>query len=135
MDSRWMLQKLNKFSIGLSPRTSKLFNHLLAFPISIVLTLKITDLTSLLKKDSPCIFNEKALSQFQLCKEAFTTSPIVSHFNSSLPTIVETDASNYTLGAGLSQVNDSGKHPISFDSHKLLPAELTYEIYDKELLA
>ncbi|MBW0571707.1 hypothetical protein O181_111422 [Austropuccinia psidii MF-1] len=31
-------------------------------------------------------------------------------------------------------VNDSGKNPIPFDSHKLVPAELNYEIYDKELL-
>ncbi|MBW0530557.1 hypothetical protein O181_070272, partial [Austropuccinia psidii MF-1] len=31
-------------------------------------------------------------------------------------------------------VNDSGKHPIAFDSCKLLPAELNYEIHDKELL-
>ncbi|MBW0543275.1 hypothetical protein O181_082990 [Austropuccinia psidii MF-1] len=95
---------------------------------------KITSLTSLLKKDSPFIFNEEALSQFQLLKEAFTTAPIVSHFNPSLPTIVETDASDYDLGAVLSQVNDSGKHPIAFDSHNLLPAELNYEIHEKELL-
>ncbi|MBW0566709.1 hypothetical protein O181_106424, partial [Austropuccinia psidii MF-1] len=95
---------------------------------------KITSLTSLLKKDSPFIFNEKALSQFQLLKEAFTTAPILSHFNPSLPTIVETDASDYALGAVLSQVNDSGKHPIAFDSPKLLPAELNYEIHHKELL-
>ncbi|MBW0551326.1 hypothetical protein O181_091041 [Austropuccinia psidii MF-1] len=95
---------------------------------------KITSLTSLLKKDSPFIFNEEALSQFQVLKEAFTTSPILSHFNPSLPTIVETDASDYALGAVLSQVNDSGKHPIAFDSHKRLPAELNYEIHDKELL-
>ncbi|MBW0580226.1 hypothetical protein O181_119941, partial [Austropuccinia psidii MF-1] len=45
-----------------------------------------------------------------------------------------TDASDYALGAVLSQVSDSGKHPIAFDSHKLLPAELNYEIHDKELL-
>ncbi|MBW0529377.1 hypothetical protein O181_069092 [Austropuccinia psidii MF-1] len=95
---------------------------------------KITSLTSLLKKDSPFIFNEEALSQFQSLKEAFTTAPILSHFNPSLPTIVETDASHYALGAVLSQVNDSGKHPIAFDSRKLLPAELNYEIHDKELL-
>ncbi|MBW0566083.1 hypothetical protein O181_105798 [Austropuccinia psidii MF-1] len=95
---------------------------------------KITSLTSLLKKDSPFIFNEEALSQLQSLKEAFTTAPILSHLNSSLPTIVETDASDYALGAVLSQVNDSGKHPISFDSRKLLPAELSYEIGDKELL-
>ncbi|MBW0588287.1 hypothetical protein O181_128002, partial [Austropuccinia psidii MF-1] len=45
-----------------------------------------------------------------------------------------TDASDYALGAVLSQVSDSGKHPIAFDSRKLLPAELNYEIHDKELL-
>ncbi|MBW0579673.1 hypothetical protein O181_119388 [Austropuccinia psidii MF-1] len=54
--------------------------------------------------------------------------------NPSLPTIVETDASDYALGAVLSQVSDSGKHPIAFDSRKLIPAGLNYEIHDKELL-
>ncbi|MBW0545256.1 hypothetical protein O181_084971, partial [Austropuccinia psidii MF-1] len=83
---------------------------------------------------SPFIFNEEALSQLQILKEAFTTAPILSHFNPSLPAIVETDASDYALGAILSKVNDSGKHPIAFDSRKLLPAELNYEIHDKELL-
>ncbi|MBW0487784.1 hypothetical protein O181_027499 [Austropuccinia psidii MF-1] len=95
---------------------------------------KITSLTSLLKKDSPFIFNEEAFSQFQILKEAFTTAPILAHLNPSLPTIVDTDASDYALGALLSQVNDSGKHPIAFDSCKLLPAELNYEVHDKELL-
>ncbi|MBW0543241.1 hypothetical protein O181_082956 [Austropuccinia psidii MF-1] len=80
------------------------------------------------------ILNEEALSQFQILKEAFTTAPILSHFNPSLPTIVETDAPYYALGAVLSQVNDSRKHPIAFDSHKLLQADLNYEIHDKELL-
>ncbi|MBW0536625.1 hypothetical protein O181_076340 [Austropuccinia psidii MF-1] len=91
----------------------------------------ITSLTSLLKEDFPFIFNEEALSQFQILKEAFTTSPILSHFNPSLQTIVETGSSDYALGAVLSQVDDSGKNPISLDSHKLLPAELNYEIHDK----
>ncbi|MBW0521458.1 hypothetical protein O181_061173 [Austropuccinia psidii MF-1] len=95
---------------------------------------KITALTSLLKKYSPFIFNEEALNQFQILKEAFTTAPILSHSNPSLPTIVETDASYCALGAVLSQVNDSGKHPIAIYSCKLLPAELDYEIHDKELL-
>ncbi|MBW0489077.1 hypothetical protein O181_028792 [Austropuccinia psidii MF-1] len=58
------------------------------------------------------------------------------HFsNPSLPTIVDSDASNYGLGAVLSQVSDSGKHPISFDSSKRIPAELNYGIHDKELLS
>ncbi|MBW0550541.1 hypothetical protein O181_090256 [Austropuccinia psidii MF-1] len=95
---------------------------------------KITSLTSLLKKDINFIFNKEALSQFQILKEAFTTAPILSHFNRSLPTIVETDASYYALGAVLSQVNDSVKHPITFHSCQLLPAALNSEIHDKELL-
>ncbi|MBW0493675.1 hypothetical protein O181_033390 [Austropuccinia psidii MF-1] len=31
-------------------------------------------------------------------------------------------------------VSDSGKHPIAFNSRKPIPAELNYEIHDKELL-
>ncbi|MBW0476142.1 hypothetical protein O181_015857 [Austropuccinia psidii MF-1] len=62
---------------------------------------------------------------------------LVSFTNSkrhSPPTIVETNASNYALVAVLSQVSDSGKHYIAFDSRKHIPAELNYEIHDKELL-
>ncbi|MBW0538756.1 hypothetical protein O181_078471 [Austropuccinia psidii MF-1] len=54
--------------------------------------------------------------------------------NHSLTTIVETDASDYALGAVLSQVTDTGKHPIAFDSHKHIPSERNYEIHEKELL-
>ncbi|MBW0561282.1 hypothetical protein O181_100997 [Austropuccinia psidii MF-1] len=52
----------------------------------------------------------------------------------SPPTIVKTNASDYALGAVLRQISDSGKHPIAFNSRKLIPAELNYEIHDKELL-
>ncbi|MBW0471586.1 hypothetical protein O181_011301 [Austropuccinia psidii MF-1] len=95
---------------------------------------KNSSLTSLLKKDCPFIFNEEALGQFQILKEDFTLSPILSHFDPSLPAIVDTDASDYALGSVLCQLNDSGKHPIAFDIYKLLPAELNYEIHDKEPL-
>ncbi|MBW0512671.1 hypothetical protein O181_052386 [Austropuccinia psidii MF-1] len=57
------------------------------------------------------------------------------HFsNPPLTNIVETDASDYALGSVLSQVSDSGKNSISFDSCKPLPEELKYEIHEKELL-
>ncbi|MBW0584974.1 hypothetical protein O181_124689 [Austropuccinia psidii MF-1] len=73
-----------------------------------------------------------SLTSFPLNEEA--PSQFHHHFNPSLPTIVETDASDYALVAVLSQISDSGKHPISFNSRKLIPAELNYEIHDKELL-
>ncbi|MBW0493362.1 hypothetical protein O181_033077, partial [Austropuccinia psidii MF-1] len=95
---------------------------------------KISSLTSFLKKNSHLSLNEEALRKFYKLKEAFTISPIISHFDPSLPTIVETDASDCALGAVLSQISDSEKHPIAFESRKLLSAELNYEIHDKELL-
>ncbi|MBW0499042.1 hypothetical protein O181_038757 [Austropuccinia psidii MF-1] len=95
---------------------------------------KISSLTKFLEKDSCFPLNEEALRQYHQLKEAFTTAPVLSHFNPSLPTIVETNASDYDLGALLSQVSDSGKPPVTFISRKLLPAELNYGISDKELL-
>ncbi|MBW0499930.1 hypothetical protein O181_039645 [Austropuccinia psidii MF-1] len=97
-------------------------------------TKKKSSLISFIKKDSCFPLNEEDISQFHQLKEAFTTAPILSHFNPSLPTIVETNASNYSLGAKLSQVSDLGKHPIAFDSLKPIPEECNYEINDKELL-
>ncbi|MBW0495825.1 hypothetical protein O181_035540 [Austropuccinia psidii MF-1] len=94
----------------------------------------ISSLTRFLKTDSCFPLNDEALSQFHQLKEAFTTAPVLSHFNPSLPTMVETDASDYALGAVLSQVSDSGKHPIAFYRRKPIPAELSYEIHGKELL-
>ncbi|MBW0557035.1 hypothetical protein O181_096750 [Austropuccinia psidii MF-1] len=69
---------------------------------------KTSSLISFLRKDSCFALNEEAL---------------------------KTNASNYALGAVLSQVYDSGAHPIAFDSCKLIPAELNYEIHYKELFA
>ncbi|MBW0509402.1 hypothetical protein O181_049117 [Austropuccinia psidii MF-1] len=95
---------------------------------------KISSLTSFLKKYSCFSLNEEALRKFDQLKEALIIAPILSHFDPSLPSIVETEASAYALGAVLSQISDSGKHPIAFDSHKRLPAERNYEIHYKELM-
>ncbi|MBW0581180.1 hypothetical protein O181_120895 [Austropuccinia psidii MF-1] len=59
---------------------------------------KISSLTSFLKKDSCFPLNEEALSQFHQLKEAFTTAPILSHFNPSLPTIETSHNDKELLG-------------------------------------
>ena len=49
---------------------------------------------------------------------------------------METDASDYALGAILSIHTDSGDiHPIAFHSCSFTPAEINYNTHDKELLA
>jgi len=50
--------------------------------------------------------------------------------------IIETDASDFAIGAILSQRDKEGRlHPVAFHSQKSQPAEINYEIHDKELLA
>jgi hypothetical protein len=52
------------------------------------------------------------------------------------PFQIETDASKYATGAVLTQLDANGdRHPVSFISKTLSPAERNYEIYDRELLA
>jgi hypothetical protein len=69
-------------------------------------------------------------------KEWFTTAPILTHFNPKRQCIVETDASDFALGAVLSQKEDDDMlHPIAYHSRKFSTAEINYEIHDKELLA
>ena len=58
------------------------------------------------------------------------------HFLSDRPTVIETDASNYALGAVMSQECEDGRvHPVVFHPRKFQPAEINYDIHVKEMLA
>jgi len=93
-------------------------------------------LTRLLKKDQPFVFDDKVRQAFSQLKQAFTTAPVLAHFQPDRPSTIETDASDFAIAAVLSQPDDTGVlHPVAFHSRKLTPAELNYEIYDKEMLA
>jgi hypothetical protein len=72
---------------------------------------------------------------FKKLKHCFTTAPILTHFDPYHEYIVETDASDFTLGSTLSQTTEDKKlHPNTFHSRKFSPAEINYEIHNKELL-
>jgi hypothetical protein len=63
-------------------------------------------------------------------------APILQHFDTEKPIIVETDASDYFSAEIFSQYDNSSKlHPMAFYSKKHSLAEYNYEIYNKELLA
>jgi hypothetical protein len=62
--------------------------------------------------------------------------PILCHFDPTRAITIETDASDYTIGAVCSQPNDANiLHPLGYFSRKLKSTELNYDIHDKELLA
>jgi len=67
---------------------------------------------------------------------AFTFAPILIHPDPTEPFIVEMDASDFALGAILSQFGIDGLlYLVVFYSRKLTSAEINYRVYDKELLA
>ncbi|KFY79714.1 hypothetical protein V498_08911 [Pseudogymnoascus sp. VKM F-4517 (FW-2822)] len=69
-------------------------------------------------------------------KTKFTEAPILATFDPAKKIILETDSSDFAIGACLNQLDENGKFkPIAYYSRKLSPAELNYDIYDKELLA
>ena len=50
--------------------------------------------------------------------------------------MIETDASDYAIGTCIMQIGKDKKlYPVTFYSKKISPAEMNYDIHDKELLA
>ena len=98
---------------------------------------KITvPLTRLTRKSAPWYWSPECDLAFRLLKEAFTTAPILHHFDPTLPPVVETDASDYAIAGIISLRTDDGDvHPVAFYSRTLSGAELNYDTHDKELLA
>lgn len=86
-------------------------------------------------KYSPFSWGDKEQSAFEELKKAFTTAPILAHYDPEKETWVETDASDFVTAGVLSQMHGDVLKPIAFFSKKMSPAETNYMIYDKELLA
>src|SRR6266516_2204659 len=89
------------------------------------------------KKSGPFDFPEKARSAFQKLKQAFTSAPMLLHYDPTKPTRLETYASGYVLAGVITQQQVVGGlwYPVAFWSRRMLPAEMNYETHDQELLA
>jgi hypothetical protein len=72
---------------------------------------------------------------FKKLKHCFMTTPILTHFDLHCKYIVEIDTSDFVLGSTLSQTAEDKKLYLhAFHSRKFSPAEINYDIHDKELL-
>ncbi|GFV06475.1 transposon Tf2-11 polyprotein [Trichonephila clavipes] len=72
---------------------------------------------------------------FQTLKNNLTTPPVLKKADGTKPYIIQTDASNYALGAVLLQGEGSDEHPIEYASRLLTPAERNYSTAEREALA
>ena len=96
----------------------------------------VKPLINLVKKDTQWKWTEKEKKAFDALKIAFTKAPVLIQPEPEEPFILETDASDYAMGAVLSQYGkDDKRHPVAFWSKTLGPAEINYGVPDKELLA
>ena len=71
---------------------------------------------------------------FDTLKRTFISAPVLIHWDPELPLIVETDASDYVIAAIISMQTQEDIHPIVFHLRTLSPAELNYDVHNKELL-
>jgi len=95
----------------------------------------LTELTKKERKED-WARNREAQAAFEEVKQWFTAAPILAHFGPTRQVIIESDASDFALGAVLSQRDEENRlHPVAFHSRKFQPAEINYKIHNKELLA
>jgi hypothetical protein len=86
------------------------------------------------RKSSPLVWSEQQRQSFHKLKHAIIDSAVLSIADDDKPFIVHTDASDYAIGAVLSQRGDDGvMRPISFMSQKLTDVEYRWSVYEKEL--
>ena len=71
-----------------------------------------------------------------MLKLRFTSLPILARFDTTLPSVIGTDARDYGVGAIHLQQQKNGRlHPVAFISQKFPMAEMNYDIHDKEIVA
>ena len=97
------------------------------------ITAPLTEATK--KTNTRFAWTKEMQSAFDHLRTVFTTAPVLQLFNWDLETRVETDASDYAIGACLSQKHEKNWKPIAFYSRKMTAPELNYDVHDKELLA
>jgi len=90
----------------------------------------------LTKKGKKFVWTTEYETAFSNLKKRLTTSLVLLHPDNTKQFIVECDASNFAVGAVLSQYDNENKlHPVAYHSRSLNNAELSYPITDKEFLA
>lgn len=97
---------------------------------------KITKpLTAQLRKGETIEHTPLFLKTFETCKKLLTQSDILQYPDFEKPFVLTTDASNFALGAVLSQGPIGKDRPVAYASRTLTKAEENYSAIEKELLA
>jgi hypothetical protein len=80
-------------------------------------------------------WNETENDAFLALKLAFTKGNILRHYDPSLPTFIEADASDHAIGLVISQYTNNVLRPVAFHAYKFSKEQLHWDVYNKELFA
>ena len=95
-------------------------------------------LTALTGKNARFAWSKACEAAFQALKRSLASAPVMAYpqFEDSAGAfILDTDASNVSIGAVLSQIQDGTERPIGYGSRVLTKAERNYDASDREALA
>ena len=92
-------------------------------------------LYKLTEKDKHFVWSEAAETSFNTLNDKLTTSPVLAHPDFSVPFVLDTDASDNSIGAVLSQKVDGREKVIAYASRTLSKREKRYCVTRKEMLA
>ena len=96
----------------------------------------LSPLHQLLRNDSRWQWSKAHQHAFDQSKHLLVKQPVLTHYNTKLPVILNCDASPYGLGVALvHKFSDGSEHPISFASRTLSSAEKNYAQLEREGLA
>ena len=89
----------------------------------------------LTQKNVKFLWTDECNRAFEALKLKLITAPILSYPDFHLPFVLDTDASDKSIGAVLSQICDGKEQVIAYSSRTLSKAERRYSVTRKELLA
>ena len=92
-------------------------------------------LTNLMKKSVGFYWDEKCQHAFETLKQLLVTAPVLAYPTDEGDYVLDTDASNYAMGAVLSQVQNGEERVIAYASQTLSHTQQNYCTTKKELLA
>ncbi|CAM2726315.1 unnamed protein product [Rotaria socialis] len=92
-------------------------------------------LFDLTKKNAKFIWGEEEQNSFNKIKQILSSKLLLQYPDSSIPFIVQVDASNYGIGAVLMQNDGKGEQPVAYMSQKLNKQQQNWNATEKECFA
>ncbi|KAL1123468.1 hypothetical protein AAG570_002548 [Ranatra chinensis] len=132
------IKAITEYTIPKTPKQLKGFLGLLGYYRKFIPNFAaiVKPLTTRLKKDHTINISDKDYVEcFHKCKQLLTNEPLLQYPDFDKPFILTTDASEFAIGAVLSQGTIGSDRPIAFASRTLNEHERNYSTIEKELLA